>query len=283
MNRVGERSCRRLSAVTQEEDFMDGCKRLGMLRKTCLILSVLALPGVAWGMVNKPPFILAEASVSPNPAAINQTLTFTVGAYDGDNDPMTYSWDFGDGSTGTGNPATHAYSTAGTYTATVSVSDGKDITPSSVDVSVHDPLPAIDLLRARLYFAKDFGDRIILRVRMVLPDGYDANGDTVTLNVGGVITHTTLNDHGGGLEVEGPFRLRTKLYKRKYPDGTRLLRVLMMGGRFVETLEDEGLLNEDLPDTTVNVQVTVTINGETLSGNYAGTYRSITNFVGKLR
>jgi PKD repeat protein len=35
-----------------------------------------------------------------------------------------YSWDFGDGSTGTGKTTSHAYSTAGTYTVKLTVSDG---------------------------------------------------------------------------------------------------------------------------------------------------------------
>ncbi|NPA33897.1 MAG: PKD domain-containing protein, partial [Chlorobi bacterium] len=37
--------------------------------------------------------------------------------------PLTYTWDFGDGTTGSGNPVQHAYSPAGTYTGTVRVVD----------------------------------------------------------------------------------------------------------------------------------------------------------------
>lgn len=37
---------------------------------------------------------------------------------------MTYSWNFGDGSTGTGSPVTHVYNTPGTYTITLSASGG---------------------------------------------------------------------------------------------------------------------------------------------------------------
>src|SRR6202008_856034 len=52
--------------------------------------------------------------------------SFTATASDPDGDTLTYDWDYGDGSahSATQNP-THAYATAGTYTAKVTVSDGK--------------------------------------------------------------------------------------------------------------------------------------------------------------
>ena len=45
---------------------------------------------------------------------------------DPDGDPLTYDWDFGDGSpTATQRHASHTYTTAGTYTATLRVRDGR--------------------------------------------------------------------------------------------------------------------------------------------------------------
>jgi hypothetical protein len=226
---------------------------------------------------------MSEATAQPNPVATGQAVTFSVHAIDVDNDPLTYAWDFGDGTTGTGNPTTHVYPAAGTFNAIVTVSDGTDTAQSGVDVVVGDPLPAIERLRIRLFFAKDFGDRILFRVRLPLPFGFDATGLPIAVDIGGVKSDAVFNNSGGALNLEGPFRARYKLYQRLYPDGTRLLRVILMKGRFVETLEDEELLNEDLPDTTVTVQCTVFFNGQTLSGPYTGLYRSTTNFVGKLR
>ena len=46
------------------------------------------------------------------------------GSNDADGDTLSYSWDFGDGSTGTGVNPTHIYSAGGVYTITLIVNDG---------------------------------------------------------------------------------------------------------------------------------------------------------------
>jgi PKD repeat protein len=71
------------------------------------------------------PQISTPASATPNPASVNQTVTLSVAATDLDNNTLSYLWDAGDGTQGlSGATVTHAYTTAGSYTAQVSVSDG---------------------------------------------------------------------------------------------------------------------------------------------------------------
>lgn len=58
--------------------------------------------------------------------------------------PLTYSWDFGDGGRSTRQNPRHTYSTAGTYTARLTVKDAKgltDPTPAMVAVAVGSPTP----------------------------------------------------------------------------------------------------------------------------------------------
>lgn len=63
-------------------------------------------------------------------------LAFSATGTDADGDPLQYHWDFGDGSSGTGALVEHAYTSAGTYTAVVTVSDGTDTATGSVVVTL---------------------------------------------------------------------------------------------------------------------------------------------------
>jgi PKD repeat protein len=55
---------------------------------------------------------------------------------DADNDPLTYSWNFGDGSTGSGVSPSRTYASSGTRTVTLTVSDGKTSTVATRSVTV---------------------------------------------------------------------------------------------------------------------------------------------------
>jgi PKD repeat protein len=57
-------------------------------------------------------------------------------------DPLAFAWDFGDGTTGEGPTPTHAYETAGTFTVTLTVSDGTQVSPAATTtVSVPNRAP----------------------------------------------------------------------------------------------------------------------------------------------
>lgn len=61
-------------------------------------------------------------------------------------DQLSYAWDFGDGSTGTGEAATHNYVDPGTYTASLTVTDDKGSSQEkTVDIHVGNAPPAISL------------------------------------------------------------------------------------------------------------------------------------------
>jgi hypothetical protein len=86
---------------------------------------------------NKAP-IPGTVVASPSTAIMGgSNVSFTAqGASDPDNDPLTFSWNFGDGSSGTGNPATHVYNSAGTFNVTVTVSDGKKSATATGSITV---------------------------------------------------------------------------------------------------------------------------------------------------
>jgi PKD repeat protein len=82
------------------------------------------------GTVNQPPVAIASASTNNGVAPL--TVTFSSsGSYDPEGVSLTYSWNFGDGTTSTTANPSHAYQAAGTYSATLTVSDGVNTTTSS--------------------------------------------------------------------------------------------------------------------------------------------------------
>jgi hypothetical protein len=81
----------------------------------------------------------ADFTAAPNPAGVNETVTFD-GSASHDNDAIgaepqivRYFWSFGDGQTQTTTvpTTTHAYGAAGTYRATLTVTDNDDQTASA--------------------------------------------------------------------------------------------------------------------------------------------------------
>jgi hypothetical protein len=87
---------------------------------------------------NSPP-IAGDITVSPNATGMAgvTSFTFTSTASDEDGDALTYNWNFGDGGTGTGASPSRVFSSAGTFTVSVSISDGKEtVTAPSTTVRV---------------------------------------------------------------------------------------------------------------------------------------------------
>src|SRR5207245_8119053 len=78
---------------------------------------------------------------SPASPQAGQFVSFT-GSASGGTPPYSFSWSFGDGSAGTGSAVTHAYSSAGSYTVTLSIKDGgspQQTATSQQTISVTNP------------------------------------------------------------------------------------------------------------------------------------------------
>ena len=89
------------------------------------------------GEENAPP--IAAFSVSPSGVGMAGLTDYRFdarGSSDPDQDSLTYSWDFGDGSTGSGVTTSHTYGSSGTFSIRLTVSDAEAQVDTTGSVTV---------------------------------------------------------------------------------------------------------------------------------------------------
>jgi hypothetical protein len=110
-----------------------------------------------------PPVVESVPTANPAPAMQGSGVAFSVLASDPNGLPFTYTWDFGDGSTGTGASVTHAFINPGTYSAKVTITNSVSLSVTgTVSVTV-----AAGLLPAGV-FVDDDGDGFPSEVEQAL-------------------------------------------------------------------------------------------------------------------
>lgn len=81
----------------------------------------------------------ASVSTDKTEVLIGEAVQFDgTGSSDPDGDALSYAWDFADGNTATGEMVTHTYSATGTYTASLTVSDGELSDTATVAITVRE-------------------------------------------------------------------------------------------------------------------------------------------------
>ena len=87
--------------------------------------------------------ITSGPSATPNPALVNQGVTFNVSATSSSGSAINFAWDFGDGGSGTGTNPLHKYSAAGTFAVTVTANDGAGSNHGSLNMTVTGSAPLV--------------------------------------------------------------------------------------------------------------------------------------------
>jgi glucose/arabinose dehydrogenase len=154
---------------------------------------------------NQAPQIDSVSATPTSAASAPQTVDFNVSASDPEDDPLTYDWTFGDGSTGTGASTSHTYQSAGVYTAYVEVSDGtQTIESQQIEITIGQaPSVSIDSPNDGDFFRG--GDTISFSASATDPEDGQLSSDAFTWNVafdhvppeGAAHTHPVLSNYQG--------------------------------------------------------------------------------------
>jgi vibriolysin len=133
-----------------------------------------------------------------------KTVEFVSSSTDSDGHIVSYQWDFGDGSSQTGETVSHTYSDAGSYSVMLSVTDnGGSSTEVSQSVVVEDD--AVEAFPLKLNFGNKFPDG---KARVKLSWKYDTEDYFIIKrngkNVGATDFHSYLDkfEHDGTVDVE---------------------------------------------------------------------------------
>lgn len=137
------------------------------------------------GKVNHPPE--AEAGADQT-VLIGQEVTLSgEDSLDSDSDTLSWTWDMGDETTGKGSSVTHTYTTAGTYTVSLTVSDGTSEDTDTLVIEVHAP---------------KYPTTVIIYEVLADPQGTDTTGEFIELKNTGKesvdLTGWKLDDADGG-------------------------------------------------------------------------------------
>jgi glucose/arabinose dehydrogenase len=94
---------------------------------------------------NQPP--VASFTATPSSGAAPLAVAFDAStSTDPDGDPLGYTWEFGDGTTATGKTTSKTYTTGGTFTASLTVSDGRGKSTTAtktITVGSRAPIPTM--------------------------------------------------------------------------------------------------------------------------------------------
>jgi large repetitive protein len=240
-----------------------------------VMFSVVVQPGSDTSPSNGVPTASFTASCS------GLTCSFDAsGSTDPDNDPLTFSWNFGDGTTGTGVTASRTYATAGARTVTLTASDGeatdqttRQVNPAlpvggpghTVEVSdtVRTNLPRITA--GEIFDLEYIGDRVYI-VGGFTSIRNNAANNTTTYNqryLAAFNLQTGLVDAGFRPTFDN-----TVSDVEASPDGTKLF----IAGRFNTV---NGVTKRKF--ASINPVTGATVAGFTAHGNGAGTELEATN------
>jgi len=178
-----------------------------------------------------PPTVTSPPNASTSPVVVNVPVTFGAGATDATGGTVTYVWNFGDGTTGTGANVTHTYTTPGSFTVTVTMTGSNGgITTATLPITVVSAgggggggggtTTTIPMTISKLQGAANFkltgkDSCSFSGVLPNLPTTFTSAAKVVVLNVDGVNVSFTLDGRGRAKSAQGSLMLKLKTKRDK--------------------------------------------------------------------
>nr|WP_245908311.1 PQQ-dependent sugar dehydrogenase [Pseudosporangium ferrugineum] len=140
---------------------------------------------------NRAPTAVASANRTSGQAPLAVTFS-SAGSSDPENGALTYSWNFGDGTTSTAANPTKTYTTNGRYTATLTVRDAEGLTgTASVAITVGNTAPTVQINSPANGSLFAYGDTVPFSITVTDPE--DASIDCTKVKMTYVLGH---DSHG---------------------------------------------------------------------------------------
>ncbi|MYZ34878.1 carbohydrate-binding protein, partial [Streptomyces sp. SID4917] len=177
---------------------------------------------------------IAAAAADKTSGAVPLTVAFSsAGSSDPEGKALTYSWNFGDGTTSTAANPSHTYTTAGTFRPTLTVRDPEGLTgTASLVVTAGNTAPTVNLTGPKDGELFSFGDTVPFSVTVSDPEdgaidcakvkvtyllGHDEHRHAITSKNGctGTIAVPTDGEHDSAANIYGVF-------DAEYTDGAGL-------------------------------------------------------------
>ncbi|MEV4758626.1 carbohydrate-binding protein [Micromonospora sp. NPDC049559] len=166
----------------------------------------------------------AVATANRTSGAAPLTVQFSsAGSSDPEGGALTYSWNFGDGTSSTAANPSKTYNSNGNYTATLTVRDPTGLTgTASVPITVGNTAPAVSFVTPRSGALFNFGDTVPFQVTVTDPEdgtidctkvtvtyalGHDSHAHSITSRTGcsGSITIPVDGEHDATANLYGVF------------------------------------------------------------------------------
>lgn len=244
--------------------------------------------------VNPSPAIVSGPTAVPSAAVVGATVQFGSSAAAANGQPVTYVWNFGDGTSASGANVSHIFGAPQNYTVTLTVTDTlgavsvatltevvfldangdglPDVDPN-IDNSGYigavsvvkgiTPLPlALKTLMIGLNFAKPASDSVTLTGSLPIPAGFNATSQSVVVIVGGVGRQFVLTSKGKGLAIpNGLFQLHFNSRAATTQFGKFTFKVTKATIQSI-LASTSGLKNETVKDEAHTVRASVFFNNQ---------------------